>query len=94
MLGLTQYHGRGALDVVFKSRKLGGLIDGYLGKTFYVMQGRLKPKLDSTRCIVFNQDTAKPTGRVLNYTSCHLARIRLYDWGWNYRTYERHPHGR
>ncbi|KAF4765772.1 hypothetical protein N7455_004908 [Penicillium solitum] len=47
---MTRYHGRRALDVVSKSRKIGGSIGGYIGEeTFYVMQGRPKPKVDSTR---------------------------------------------
>lgn len=47
---MTRYHGRRALDVVSKSRKIGGSIGGYIGEeTFCVMQGRPKPKVDSTR---------------------------------------------
>lgn len=80
VLRLTQYHGLGVLDVVSKSRKLRVLIGGYIHNTLYVTYVQQpQAQVDSTWLRVSNQYAPQPTGRVLNYTSCHLARVRLCE---------------
>lgn len=73
-----------ALDVVPKSRKLGGL---YLGEETVDPSLNLIP-----RGIVSNQHSAQSTGPVLNYISCpHGSGPTVEDRGGDYRAT---PHGR